>query len=326
MNDSVTKNRLREEQILEIAKKAFGKGTGIYKCTELEDGFCNAAYRIELLDGRECVLKVAPGKDVVMMSCEQGMMRTEVEAMQLARQNGISGVPEVYFFEEYSAVSGGAFFLMECLQGVSSAVAKQRMTEEEKKRADREIGGYLRELNRIKGEKFGHFWMRELQWGDWFTAFYHLLNNVTEDGKRVGIEIGVPYDAIMDKLGQHRAYFGEVTEPSFIHFDSWDGNIFMKDGHLVGMIDWERAMWAEGLMEDRFRYHTRSEAFLEGYGLNGMTKAQRVRCAWYDVYLYLIMMFEGTYRHYKTNDQYTWVHGLFEKVWKSLEEEESIWN
>ena len=38
MNDSVTKNRLREEQILEIVKRAFGKGTGIYKCTELEDG------------------------------------------------------------------------------------------------------------------------------------------------------------------------------------------------------------------------------------------------------------------------------------------------
>ena len=54
----------------------------------------------------------------------------------------------------------------------------------------------------------------------------------------------------------------------------------MKDEHLVGMIDWERAMWAEGLMEDRFRYHTRGEAFLEGYGPNGMTKAQRVRCAW----------------------------------------------
>ena len=154
----------------------------------------------------------------------------------------------------------------------------------------------------------------------------HLLSNVTEDGKRAGIEIGVLYDAIMDKLGEHRTYFEEVTESSFIHFDSWDGNIFMKDGHLVGMIDWERAMWAEGLMEDRFRYHTRSEAFLQGYGLDKMTKAQRVRCAWYDVYLYLIMMFEGTYRHYKTNEQYVWVHGLFEKVWKNLEGEESIWN
>lgn len=40
---------------------------------------------------------------------------------------------------------------------------------------------------------------------------------------------------------------------------------------------------------------------------------------WSDVYLYLIMMFEGTYRHYETNDQYIWVYGLFEKVWKEME-------
>ena len=32
------------------------------------------------------------------------------------------------------------------------------------------------------------------------------------------------------------------------------------------------------------------------------------------------MMFEGTYRHYETNDQYIWVHGLFEKVWKEMEQ------
>jgi hypothetical protein len=31
------------------------------------------------------------------------------------------------------------------------------------------------------------------------------------------------------------------------------------------------------------------------------------------------MMFEGTYRHYETNDQYVWVHGLFEKVWEEME-------
>ena len=49
-----------------------------------------------------------------------------------------------------------------------------------------------------------------------------------------------------------------------------------------------------------------------------LTPVQKIRCFWYDVYLYLIMMFEVTYRHYETKDQYYWVHGLFEKVWKNL--------
>ena len=161
--------------------------------------------------------------------------------------------------------------------------------------------------------------MKELQWDDWFSAFYHLMENIIEDGKRVNIDIGTSYEAILDRLKQQRESFREVEEPLLIHFDSWDGNIFVKDGHFHGMIDWERAIWADGLMEDHFRYHVRNASFLEGYGIQEMTKAQRIRCAWYDVYLYLIMMFEGTYRHYETNDQYIWVHGLFEKVWKEME-------
>lgn len=318
MNYNVTKNKLEEPQIQEIVKIALGKDIGIESWTELPDGFCNAAYRIMMTDGRRAVLKVAPKKGVTMMSCEQGMMRTEVEAMRLARQKGIAGVPEVYAFEEDSPLSGSDCFLMECLEGESCASARQQMTEEEQQSIDYEIGSYLHRLNQIQGEKFGHFWMPELQWKDWFTAFYHLMENMAEDGKRVSIDIGISYEAILHRLKQHKEYFDEVKKPELIHFDSWDGNIFVKDGHVCGMIDWERALWAEGLMEDRFRYHTRSASFLEGYGIQEMTKAQDIRCAWYDVYLYLIMMFEVTYRHYETKDQYVWVHGLFEKVWAKL--------
>lgn len=320
MKYNITKNRLEKQQILKIVKSAFGKETEVDQCTELLDGFCNAAYRIRITDDREVVLKVAPKKEVTMMSCEQGMMQTEVNAMRLARQMGILGVPQVYFFEENAAISGSTCFLMECLEGQSCAIERQKMTKEEQQHIDHEIGAYLCRLHQIKGNRFGHFWMKELQWTDWFTAFYHLTENIIEDGRRVLINIGISYEKILDRLVQHREYFEEVKEPSLIHFDSWDGNIFVKNGHLHGMIDWERAMWADGLMEDRFRYHTRNTSFLEGYGIVEMIRAQNIRCAWYDVYLYLIMMFEGTYRHYETNDQYVWVHGLFYAMYVELSE------
>ena len=319
MSYNVTKNRLEKQQIYDIVRHTFGKDTEVNSYTELLEGFCNTAYRIKLSDGREVVLKVAPKNGIVMMSCEQGMMQTEVKAMTLARQKGMEGVPMVYAFEEDSALSGSSYFIMECLEGDSYAAVKQKMTEEEQQTIDCETGAYLHRLNQLKGERFGHFWMKELQWDDWFAAFYHLMENIIEDGKRVHIDIGTSYETILDRLKQHREYFREVEQPSLIHFDSWDGNIFVKNGHFHGIIDWERAMWADGLMEDHFRYHVRNTAFLEGYGIQEMTKAQRIRCAWYDVYLYLIMMFEGTYRHYETNDQYVWVHGLFEKVWKEME-------
>ena len=145
-----------------------------------------------------------------MMSCEQGMMQTEVKAMTLARQKGMEGVPMVYAFEEDSALSGSSYFIMECLEGDSYAAVKQKMTEEEQQTIDCETGAYLHRLNQLKGERFGHFWMKELQWNDWFSAFYHLLENIIEDGKRVNIDIGTSYETILGRLKQHREYFREV--------------------------------------------------------------------------------------------------------------------
>ena len=139
-----------------------------------------------------------------------------------------------------------------------------------------------------------------------------------EDGISVSVSIGVPYDEILERLTKYKKYFEEVTTPQLIHFDSWDGNIFVKGNELVGMIDWERAMWAEGLMEDRFRFHSVTDGFLKGYGAQILTQSQQIRCMWYDVYLYIIMMIEGTFRHYETNDQYNWVNGLFKQVWEKL--------
>lgn len=59
--------------------------------------------------------------------------------------------------------------------------------------------------------------MKELQWDDWFSAFYHLMENIIEDGKRVNIDIGTSYEAILDRLKQQRESFREVEEPSLIH-------------------------------------------------------------------------------------------------------------
>lgn len=168
----ITKNHLCSEQLHRITELAFGKENTLEAFREMQGGYCNAVYQLEMKDRlQRVILKVAPSADVRLMSCETEMMRTE---------------------------------------------------------------------------------------------------------------------------------------------------IFIKDGRISGIIDWERALWAEGLMEDRFRFHSVTDGFSKGYGMEELTPVQKIRCFWYDVYLYLIMMFEVTYRHYETKDQYYWVHGLFEKVWKNL--------
>lgn len=316
---SITKNWLGEATIRKIVENTFGQNQ-LSEYHALKGGFCNAVYRIILADGREVILKVAPAADIQLMSCEISMMRTEAGAMKLARQNGIEGVPEVYAYDDTYQICNAKYLLMENREGTPVSDLKESMNEEQKEQIDRKMGQIIRQINSIEGEKFGHFCVKELQKEDWFEAFLLFMERVIRDGVEAGISIGVPYEEILQKLKEHREYFTEVTKPVLIHFDSWDGNFLMKDGEITGIIDWERAMWAEGLMEDRFRFHSVSDAFLEGYGKMTLTEAEQIRCYWYDIYLYLIMMFEVTYRQYETQDQYYWVHGLFEQVWEKIKE------
>ena len=103
-----------------------------------------------------------------------------------------------------------------------------------------------------------------------------------------------------------------------MHWDMWEGNIFVKNSQISGVIDWERAMWGEPFMDDRFRYHSRQKEFLKGFGINELSSEELRRIYWYDVLLYLTMMTEVTYREYEDDSQYQWVKPLFDKVWSEL--------
>lgn len=315
--NSITKNYLDKETIKKLVKHNFRENS-IVNYEKVEGGFCNAVYRIRLKDEKDVILKVAPDVNIQLMSCEKSMMQTEAEAMSLAQNYGIPGVPNVYAYDDSKRLCSSAYIFMENKYGNSLADEKELMSGEKRKQTEFEIGRILKRINTIKGEKFGHFCVKELQYDNWFEAFYHMFSGVISDGINAKIEIGVSYKDILDKLLDDKKYFAEVTQPRLIHFDSWDGNFLMKNEKITGIIDWERAMWAEGLMEDKFRFHSVSQDFLQGYGMETFTVSQKIRSYWYDIYLYLIMMFEVTYRQYETNEQYDWVHGLFIQVWDSL--------
>lgn len=318
MPEAITKNRQSENVIRNLCKKAFGDQNEAVSIKELTDGYCNTAYDIRLSDGKEVIMKVAPFPSVKLMSCEVDLMKTEVSAMLHAEEMGMYGVPKILFFDDSCEICTSTCFLMEKLDGNTFSREREHMSEEDAAILHAETGKYLQKLHQIKGEKFGHFCRSELQGSEWFDTFEMLIRRVIGDGIAAGIDIGVCYDEILERLHADRCHFEEVKEPCFLHWDSWEGNIFVKDSKIIGFIDWERAMWGDPLMEDRFRTHSVNPDFLRGYGITELTESQRIRCRWYDVYLYLIMMFEGFYRQYPDDSLYQWVHGIFEKVWEDI--------
>lgn len=316
--ECATKNRQSEEKLRLMVKRAFGENILIKEYKELEEGLCNIAYLITLSDGRETVLKIAPDNSENLMSNEFQLMKTEVIAMDLVRKQGCVNVAQVYYYDESKDICNSEYFFMEKLEGVSLNVIKDKLNEEEIKDIESQLGKIVYSIQKIKGEKFGHLCTVDRQCDTWFKAFFNMILRVINDGKKANVSIGISYDVLPQILVAHKKYFEEVKKPVLVHSDIWDGNIFIKDKRISGIIDWERALWGDGLMEDRFRSHCCNNSFLNSYGIKELSKDEKIRCLWYDIYLYTTMMIEGTYRNYKTNDQYNWVKGLFDKSYNLL--------
>lgn len=313
----ITKNVQTEETIRKMAASAF-PGKQVQVVTELTEGMCNAAYRVAFADGQSSVLKIASGSGKGLMSNEINMMKAEVRAMELVREQSRVKAAKVQYYDTSKTLCDGEYFFMEELAGNSFVTMKETLTEEEQKTIHYEIGQIEREVASIRGEKFGLLGDEEHVFDTLYEFVEYLMKNVLSDAAEKKVVIGVPAEEILDCLRKDKALFDKVAEPVLVHWDMWEGNVFVKEKRVSGIIDWERALWGEPFMDDRFRRHTRNAEFLKGFGKEELTEEELRRIYWYDVFLYLTMMTEGTYREYEDDGQYRWVKPLFEASYSEV--------
>lgn len=155
------------------------------------------------------------------------------------------------------------------------------------------------------------------QFDSLYDLVHYMFTNALGDAARAGVDLGLTHGALKTRLGRDRACFDEVKVPALVHLDMWDGNIFVHEGHLSGVIDWERALWGDSFMDDRFRTQSQHPAFLEGYVKKGFTPSEKRRLLWYDVFLYVTMLTECHYRQYHP-DWIPWFSHLLKEAWEEL--------
>ena len=314
----LTKNLQSDDALARMAAAAF-PGRRMHSARELTEGLCNAAYRITLDDGTQTIVKIAPARADTLLSNEVGMMTAEVQAMRLVREQTTVPVARVYAHDTSHALCSSDYFFMEVMPGQSLYSLRQGMDDASLADIHRQIGRITREISSVTGRRFGCLGDERLQFDRLYDFVRLLLGNVLGDAARRQVDLGVQPTALMTALARDAAAFDEVSVPRLIHWDMWEGNIFVENGRVSGIIDWERAMWSEPLGDDRFRRHTRTDAFLEGFGQTSFTPSERRRILWYDVILYLTMMTEGSYRGYADDSQYRWTRPLFEASFAELQ-------
>jgi len=307
--ESLTKNKQDVQVIARMVEKFFAPITMI-SCKELTEGFFNVAYEIQLSDGQEVILKIAPKKDMRIMTYERNMMHSEIEAMkQIALEADILA-PKLIGSDESYTICDSPYFFMEKLEGKSLNAIKDSLVPQQLQGIYQEVGHMIQCVNEITCPYFGYPGQVEFQGDEWFPVFKKMLQTGILDAEVGDVDLKISTKELLSLLEKDKAIFDKVTKPQLVHWDCWDGNIFVKDGKLTGIIDWERCLWADPLMEVNFRTYSDEKWFMKGYGLEHLTDSQYRRALWYDVYALLLMSLECEYRQYETMDMYDWASGL----------------
>ena len=314
---SITKNHQSPETLRALCAAAF-PGRGVSAVTELTEGMFNAAYRVDFADGGASVLKIAAGDASGLLSNEINLMQAEVAAMRLLHERKTPYVAQVQHADFTRTVCSGHYFFMECLPGRSLNSCRSELDDAAIAHVMTQVGQFQRQTADIRGETFGLL-------GDdkRFPTLHGLVRymfcNVLGDAAARQIDLGLCADEVLARLDADEAIFAQVKTPSLVHWDMWEGNIFVENGELCGIIDWERAMWGEPYMDDRFRRHNRPAAFLEGFGQREFSPAEMRRIAWYDLCLYLTMVTESYYRGYEDIEgTLGWLRPLVNAAWAEI--------
>jgi aminoglycoside phosphotransferase (APT) family kinase protein len=305
--ESQTKNKKTRAELQAMVQRAFPGLTlaaAEDAVTELKEGWFNVAYDLRLSDGRNVILKIAPPHSADVMTYEHGIMTTEVNAMRLVAAHPGIPVPHIYAFDTTLDLCDAPYFFMEKLKGVNYEHIRQTITPAEKAQIEREIGQIIHAVNTFEGSYFGYEGNPDLRASTWPEAFLKICDVLLADGQRKHAELPVPYETVQSLMHAHAAALAEVSQPRLVHWDAWDSNFFVAEGHISGILDFERAIWGDPLMEAQFRalaFGGITES-LRAYGKTTFIPAEDVRNHLYTLYLALVMKIECYYRNYDTDD------------------------
>lgn len=315
--ENLTKNRQNNETISKMVDKFFAP-LKLESCRELTEGYFNMAYEVCLGNGRKVILKVAPLKKTRVMTYEKNIMFSEVEAMKMVKSIGTIPAPDVLGYDDSCTICASPYFFMEKLEGRSLNVEKENLSSDQIAEIRMEVGKINRKINEISCPCFGYPGQPDFQGKEWYPVFQKMLEAGIADAQKGNVDLRIPIDKLRACLKKDKYVFEEVTEPKLVHWDCWDGNIFVKDGMVTGIIDWERSLWGDPLMEVGFRTYSGRTSFLTGYDMGIMLRNQKRRALWYDIYLLILAALECEYRKYETLDMYNWSTGLLEKQFGKL--------
>ena len=282
---SPTQPDLSEADITDLLHEGLGPGIAVTGAAELTGGGFATVWRASIDDGRQVVVKAGPAPGTPLLGYERGLIAAEAEYFRLVRAR-VPAVPVPEVLHE-----GDNWLITTFLPG--------RPLEEHDDPAVRaELGAAVARVHTVTGTRFGYTGDRP-SGADWPAAYAAMTDGLLSDADRWR----VPLPAGLNGLaGRHAGTLAVVTRPALVHFDLWDGNVLGAAGRLTGLVDGERYLYGDPLVDlvspalMRRIEDEPDHPFLLGYGSPVLDRPATTRLSLYRVHLYLLMLAEGPSR------------------------------
>jgi aminoglycoside phosphotransferase (APT) family kinase protein len=293
--------RLDRADVEAIASRHLPGPVEVIGHEEFKDGFFNAAHALELADGRHVVVKVAPDKNLKLLRYEVDLMATEIECFERGLAAGVP-MPKLH----YGDPEGGVM-IIDRLKGVTLPKARDDMSQADLLAVRREIGALSARFASVTGERFGYPRKSGRTVADtWSESFLAMIDDVLADIAENGSPLPRPAEEIAAIVNAERDLLDEVTRPALVHFDLWDGNVFVERAEsgwrVEAFIDGERALYGDPIAEIvslSFGSDEENAAAVDGFLGRGMTAGEERRLALYRIYLMLILIAECDVRGFE---------------------------
>jgi aminoglycoside phosphotransferase (APT) family kinase protein len=313
--ESLTKRRLGGTEIDSMTRRMFGPDVVVSEITELTDGMFNAVYQMNIAPYiGDVVLKSSPPPDVALLTYERDIMRTEAAFYRLAAQAPAVPVPRVLATDFTRSHLDGDLLVMSRVNGRGWSHLLHAINDSDDARLRRDLGTIVGHLHDVTGSRFGYFQPATAQGATWREAFTRMVDDVLADARRFGVRLPIAPPVVREVVDRHAPLLDAVTTPALVHFDLWQGNILLDDTsgrwEIAGLIDGERAMWADPAAEfvalSLLGDIAGDAEFLAGYRSVRrdfeLTADVLTRVILYRTYLDLIMLVEATPRGYEAGD------------------------
>lgn len=300
------KQAVSEADLRAVVREALGGHVRLSTIAELTEGTFNAAYALGLSDSRSLVVKVAPVAGTPLLTYEHGLVHTESMCLQTFAGQTSVPVPKLVGAGVGATAIGRDYLLMTRVPGVSWASHTRVISADQRRVLRRQLGRYVGAMHQVTGNVFGYPAPgSSLTAATWSLAYQRIIDGLLGDAERFGVALPWPTDDIRAVLHTAAdALLTEVTTPVLVHFDLWEGNVFVdlesEVPQVTGIIDHERALWADPAADfvslALFADITRDEDFLGGYADGGgpvvLDDETRARLHLYQAHLALIMIIE----------------------------------